>query len=306
VSGGRYAWAMIVYLNGEFLDRSAAKISPFDRGFLFGDGVYEGLRAFDGHVVAMGRHVTRMNEGLSEAGIGFDASALGEMTRELLGVNGLRDAFIYWQVTRGAPAPGQTVRSRIAPVGMTPTVFAYAAATPAIDTCRAPTPVRVVTVEDRRWSRGRLKSVSLLGNVLSAMESAERGGQDAILIRDGVVGEACSTNVVLVHRGADGSRKMVTPSLTSAPILAGVTRGLVMDLFPEIEERRVEASELEEADEILLLGTLSMVMSVVSLDGRGVGTGGIGPVAREVLAKYVEGIGAEQREGEGVWRRLGK
>lgn len=296
---------MQVYLNGVFVGRQEAAISPFDRGFLFGDGVYEGLRAFDGHVIAMERHIARMRDGLGQARIEFDPGVLAAVTEELLERNGLRDAFIYWQVTRGAPAPGQTVRTRVPDAPMKPTVFAYCVPTPGLSTYAAPATTRLRTVEDRRWLRGTLKSTSLLGNVLSVMDAIEQGAPDALLVRDGLVGEGSSTNVLLSLPDRRHGSRLVTPSLESTPILAGITRALVLDLMPEIEVRPVKVEELDEASEIMLLGTLSMVISVVELDGRPVGNGAIGPCARRVLARYIEGIRAEWTQGEGAWKAAG-
>src|SRR5437762_13342925 len=103
---------VIVHLNGALVPASEARISPFDRGFLFGEGVYEGLRSFRGRVVAMQRHLDRMAAGLKECRLAWDTSQMAGLTESLLAANGMQDAFIYWQVTRGAPAEGQPVRTR--------------------------------------------------------------------------------------------------------------------------------------------------------------------------------------------------
>ena len=283
---------MIVHLNGELLPRERAAVSAFDRGFLFGDGVYEGLRSFDGWVIAMDLHAARMREGLAEARIDWDASQLDRMTSELLAANDLRDAFIYWQVTRGTPGPDDPVRTRLPARPMRPTVFGYCVPTPALAQCVEPARVRAATVDDRRWLRGTLKSISLLGNVLAAAEARERGADDAIMLRDGFVAEGCTCNVVVV----DERGRMATPSLDSVPILAGVTRALLPEIAPGVESRPVRAAELREASEIILLGTLTMVASVVELDGRPVGAGTPGPAAREVLARYAAWIAARSRD----------
>jgi len=278
-------------VNGELVPRERAAVSAFDRGFLFGDGVYEGLRSFDGWVIAMDRHVARMSEGLAEAGIDWDAGRLARLTDDLLAANNLRDAFIYWQVTRGAPGPDDPVRTRLPARPMRPTVFGYCVPTPGLAECVEPARVRAATVEDRRWLRGTLKSISLLGNVLAAAEARERGADDAILLRDGLVAESCTCNVVVVDR--DG--RLATPSLESAPILAGVTRALLPEIAPGVESRPVRANELREASEIVLLGTFTMVASVVELDGKAVGAGEPGTAARRLLARYTEWIADRSR-----------
>src|SRR3954469_25445989 len=123
---------MLIHLNSQILPVGEARVSVLDRGFLLGDGIYEGLRAFDGRVVGMDLHIKRMQAGLDEARIPWDAAQLTGLTHQLLEVNKLRDAFIYWQVTRGAPAAGQPVRTRRLSGVVTPTVFGYATPTPGL------------------------------------------------------------------------------------------------------------------------------------------------------------------------------
>jgi D-alanine transaminase len=282
--------AVKVYLNGEILPAHQARIGVFDRGFLFGDGVYEGVRAFDGCLMSGQRHVHRFAAGLREARIDWDASDLEQMSRRLLEASGLRDAFIYWQVTRGTPGEGQPVRSRVATGPMTPTVFGYASRLPTLTDYAEPPRVRSRVVEDPRWKRGHLKSVSLLGNVLAAMEAVETGADDALMVTGdagrggGLVTEGCATNVLLALPGGE----IATPSLDSVSILGGVTRARVLELAPEIVERPVGAAELAHAIEIILVGTTAMVSSVVELDGRPVGNGQPGLVARRLLSLLVD------------------
>jgi D-alanine transaminase len=144
--------------------------------------------------------------------------------------------------------------------------------------------VRSRIVADPRWRRGHLKSVSLLGNVLAAMEATGAGAEDALMVSGGLVCEGCATNVLLVL--PDG--EIATPSLDSVSILGGITRARVLDLAPEIDERPVKTSELASAREIILVGTTAMVSSIVQLDGRPVGDGTPGPVARRLLALLVD------------------
>jgi D-alanine transaminase len=145
-----------------------------------------------------------------------------------------------------------------------------------------------MTVEDFRWQRGHIKSISLVSNVMTALTAAEQHEDDAIFVRDGLVGEGTSTNVVMSVGG-----KLVTPSLESVSILRGVTRALVLEEGLEIESRPVTVEELRRADEVMLVGTLTMVASVVRIDGRPVGDGRVGPKARALARGLVEGIRAE-------------
>lgn len=284
---------MIVHLNGKLVPAAEARVNVFDRGFLFGEGVYEGLRSFDGRIVAMQKHIDRMRNGLRECRLQWDPAQMTPLTDELLRANGTPDAFIYWQVTRGAPAPGQPVRTRT-PVGpFTPTVFAYCSAQPPLAHYTTPPTVTVALRPDTRWLRGHLKSIALLGGVLAAMEAQEAGAQDAIMERDGLVTEGTATNVVLALPAAGGGVELATPSLESVSILAGVTRALEVEHGPRIVSRPVKVEELKRASEIMLLGSTSMVTSVVELDGRRVGDGKPGPEAHRLLRALVEYIRSE-------------
>lgn len=284
---------MRVHLNGVLVSRSEARIDPFDRGFVFGDGVYEGLRAFRGRVRAIDRHVKRLRESLLAARIDFDAERLGPMSDELLRANGLTDAFLYWQFTRGTPGLGHPVRARVPDGAIVPTVFGYALERPALERCAEPGTTTAAVVEDLRWHRGRVKAISLLGNVMAAMEARERGAEEAIFVRDGLVGEATATNVFVVVPDGRGGSEIATPSLESVSILAGVTRDLLLERVGEIVERPVRAEELAGASEILLCGTNTMIASVLKLDGRSVGDGKLGPVARRLARTLVEIVEAE-------------
>jgi len=302
-----------VLLNGELVAADRARVGVFDRGFLFGDGVYEGLRAFDGHLVALGRHEQRLRAGLAEARIPWDARGLGEVCRRVLKGNGLRDAFVYVQVTRGEPAAGEPVRARLLTGPVRPTVFAYAVPAPGLDACDQPASRTAGLLRDTRWLRGACKSISLLGSVLGAVEAAERGCEDAIFVRDGLVAEATASNVLAaLPSGAPGAGTggasaipgvaLVTPDLRSTPILEGVTRAILLGAGLGIVERPLRAEELAVAREVMLLGTMSMVTAVTALDGRPVGDGRIGPVARRVLAVLVGEIRREMAAGSGACR----
>lgn len=283
---------MIVHLNGELVPLERARISPLDRGFLFGDGLYEGLRAFDGRIVAMERHVRRLREGLEHCGIPFDARRMESVAADVLRANGLRDAFIYFQVTRGTPGPGQPVRSRLPGGPMDPTVFAYASPTPGLNEYDRVPEKSCATLSDTRWLRGRVKSVSLMGGVLACLEADRTGHDDAILVRQTpagpLVAESTSANVIV----SIGDR-LATPDLDSAPILAGVTRDLLLKACPEIEARPIHRHELDRADEVMLCGTLTMITAVTRLDGRPVGAGRPGPQARRLLRMLLDVIARE-------------
>lgn len=280
---------MVVWLNGELVPASAAKVSVFDRGFLLGDGLYEGLRWDSGSIVAFGDHLERLEAGLREMRIeGVDLSVIPGVSRRLVEANGLTSAFVYWQITRGAPGPGQPPRERLPSDAMTPTVFAYAAACPSLAECVEPKTVRVATRPDTRWSRGHLKAITLLGGVLAALEARELGFEDAILVRDGFVTEGTSTNVVV--RIGD---RMVTPPVEAGRLLPGVTRSRLLRAEPRIEESPISVEELRGADEVVFTGARTLVASVVEIDGAAVGDGGVGRMAHSLLRLLRERASAD-------------
>ena len=307
-----YPSPVIVHLNGVLVPRESARISPFDRGFLFGDAVYEGLRsiAWDSHAeggvsgsrsVGVDLHVDRLTRGLAEARIAcgaWDPRSLGQLTDELMHANGLRDAFVYWQVSRGTPSGDEPLRQRVPPVtGLRSgvTVFGFCSPQATLGDLRrgGPASKRCAVIADPRWSMGHLKSSSLIGNVISAIEGDDRGGDDAIFVRDGVVVEGLATNVLIVT--AEG--QLVTPSLSSAPMLAGVTRAILLhELKGEMIVRPVRLEELAHAREIMLTGSNTMVASVTSLvfgPGRNslpVGDGSTGPIAKRLSAILIDAI----------------
>lgn len=278
---------MLIHLNNQLLPPDQARVSVFDRGFLFGDGVYEGLRATRGVVIGLRHHVDRMRTGLAEARIhGFDPSRLGDLTTELLRANGLEEAGVYWQVTRGAPPAGAPLRARLPHPGSVPTLFGYATPIKPVSEYSTPEVRRLALRPDTRWNRGHLKSTSLLGGVLAAIEADEQGGDDAVMHRDGLVTEGTATNVFISKNG-----RLITPSLESAPMLAGVTRALILEDDPSIEVRPVRVEELSDADEIMLTGTYTMVSAGSTLDGRPIG--GIqapGPASRHLMGILLRAI----------------
>jgi D-alanine transaminase len=275
---------MKVHLNGELVERDQAVVSVFDRGYLFGDGVYEGLRAFGGRVVAMDRHVARLRKSMDEARIAWDAARMAPLIRELLDANEAEDVFIYWQVTRGAPAAGHPLRERLPTPPIEPGVLGFLMPMAPLHTCATPATCSAVVRPDTRWLRGRLKSTSLLGSVLAVIEADEAGADDAVLVRDGLVMEATAANIVVAL--PDG--EVATPSLDSGPILAGITRTLLLEADAGIVERPITTEELGHASEVALVGTTRMVTSVVRLDGRPVGDGRVGPIARRLAQTLVE------------------
>jgi D-alanine transaminase len=267
---------MPIWLNGRVQEEASAQVSILDRGFLFGDGVYEVIRVFNGVGLQMRDHARRLARSLRESGIeGFDAADIPTICAALLEANGLRDASIYIQVTRGAAA----TRAHLPAPGLTPTVVAMATPLPSLLEFRQPECVRAVLLEDLRWLRCDIKSIALMGNVLAVMEAARRGADEAIFHRSGAVAEGASTNVFALLDGA-----LITPPLTTEPpILHGVTRLLALaaseQLGLEVTQRPIPVEALRRAEELMVTSSRRIVAPVTHLDGTPVGAGGPGPVS---------------------------
>ncbi len=276
----------LVYLGGEIVPRNCATVSIDDRGFLFGDAVYEVIRVVRGRFIEPERHLRRLARSLREVGLPAPALDLLGVATDLIRRNDLggREATVYAQVSRGA-APRQHA---FPPSGTPPTVLVTAMPfTPRTDLIASG--VAVITLPDVRWSRCDIKSVNLLPNVLAAQRAAEAGAFEAILVRDGVVTEATRSNVLAVVGG------VVRTHPTGPLILPGVTREVVLELASEagipVREEELGADELFAAEEVLLTGTTADVTPVVTVDGRAVGEGRPGPVGRRLGAFLAERIG---------------
>ncbi|RKZ12035.1 D-amino acid aminotransferase [bacterium] len=275
---GRIAW-----FHGEFLPLEQVSISPFDRGFLFADGVYEGLRWYSGHgVFRLGQHLARLQVSLDTLRIeGVDLAQFESAVPELVRRNDLaeRDATIYLQVTRGV-APRT---HRFPDPAVTPTCMALVRS---FDPPRSEqeTGVDVALVEDLRWGRCDIKSVALLANVLAKEDAVRAGAFEAIFVRDDLIIEGSHTAVLAVREGV-----LIAPP-NGPQILPSVTREVVLEMATQmgigIELRSIERSELGQVDELMLLGTSTEVMGVVRVDGRRVGAGVVGPVTRRLQAAW--------------------
>ena len=253
----------ITYLDGQLCPLDEAKISVLDRGFLFGDGVYEVVRCYRGQWFRMRDHIERLARSLSEIGIdNFDANWMEGIARDLLAANGKvpSDLILYLQVTRGSDA----VRAHVYPAqSLKPTVFGMLRSM----SRTAPEPPAAVTlVEDRRWGRCDIKSIALMGHVMAANQANRNGSDEAILIRDGVVTEGSCTNVAAVING------QVVTHPESPSILSGISRKVVLELCRElgipVAERPIRKDELLRASEVFLMGTTHEVWPVASIDGK--------------------------------------
>ena len=273
---------MKVHLNGSLVPPSEARVSAFDRGFLFGDGVYEMVRFFGGVGVAMDLHVARLGRSLELTGIrGFAATDLARISHELLHANGLRDAGVYLQVTRGAGPP----RAHMPSPDLVPTVFAYAAASEPLEAFAEPGPLRALVRPDLRGHRCEIKTIALAGNILALVEAQAAGAEECILVRDGLVGEGAYTNVAAV---IDGTLVTCPVDDPDAPVLHGTMRCWMLDAARDAgiraEVRRIRVEELARAGEVLVQSSRRLVSAVTHLDGAPVGDAAPGPACRALFA----------------------
>ncbi len=269
----------VVYLNGDFLPKDEAKISPDDRGFLLADGIYEVTPFYDGAPFCLDRHLARLERGLGWMRIRQPLDGLEEVQRRLIAQNGLDSAdtsLVYVQITRGV-AP----RTHYFPTDpVEATVYAYAKAWDRPSPERWSQGFTVATVPDRRWSRVDVKTICLLPNALAFQDAIEAGADDALLIRDGVAIEGAHMNFWGVFDG------VVVTHPTTHHILPGITRGVVLDLAAAdgipVEERPIQVEELGEAEELFFTGTTGEVRPCVRVDGTPVGDGGVGVITRRL------------------------
>ena len=287
---------MTVFLNGSFLPLEQAKVSPLDRGFLFGDGIYEVIPSYRGVPFLLDAHLERLRRSLSEIRLPDPMGEAGwrEMLERLLALNPGGDRGIYLQVTRGA-AP----RDHAFPIATEATVFAMVnpIQTPRLEMMEQG--VGAILLPDERWGRCDIKAVTLLANVLARQTAFEQGAVEAILLRAGRLTEGAASNVFVVKGGV-----VRTPPLDRG-ILPGVTRRFVLDLLEgpsrPVFEEAVSESDLRTADEIWLTSSTKEILAVTRLDGQPVGSGRPGPVWREALGLYQraknESLGAVAREG---------
>lgn len=279
----------IVYVNGTFMPRAEARVSVEDRGFVFGDGVYEVLRIINGRPFAARFHNERLRrslEGIRITLAGSDSpESLTEIGRQLLEENGLLqgEATMYMQVTRGAT----TRAHNFPPPDVKPTVYiSVARFTPYSDF--AQNGASAITHPDLRWGRCDLKTLNLLPNVLASQTAKERGTFEAMLIRDGVVTEGTKTNFFGVVDG----------TLRTHPcdehILPGITRSILRELARELnvdlDETPIPASEIPLLSELFLSGTTTDVMPVVTLDNKPVGNGKPGEITRKLQRVLAESL----------------
>lgn len=267
-----------VFLNGDYMPMSEARISPMDRGFLFGDGIYEVVPSYDGNLVGFAPHMERMQDGLDaiEIKLAVVHEHWRKIASELIERNGGGNLGIYFHVSRGA----DTQRHHAYPEGIAPTVYAFAFEIPPAPVAdkNAATPYTVSTAEDLRWKRCNIKSTALLGNVMHYQDSYAKGHNETLLYnQDGELTEAAACNVYVIKNG------IVATPLLDHQKLPGITRLMLLEILRRdgsiaVQERVVTLSELQNADEVWISSSSKEIAPVIEIDGKAVGDGSVGDV----------------------------
>jgi D-alanine transaminase len=274
----------IVYVNGEYLPEEEAKVSVFDRGFLFADGVYEVTSVLGGKLIDFAGHAKRLWRSMGELDMAapVEEDELLEIHRQLVARNGLTDGLVYLQVTRGAAD-----RDFAFPKDAKPTLVLFTQSKPGLaDNPAAKTGIKVISIPDIRWGRRDIKTVQLLYPSMGKMMAKAEGKDDAWMVEDGQVTEGTSNNAYIVTGG-----KIITRHLGSE-ILHGITRAAVLRLAHEaqmqVEERSFTLDEAKGADEAFITSASAFVMPVVEIDGVSLGDGTPGPVATRLRDIYLD------------------
>lgn len=275
----------IFFINGQFFDENEAVISVFDHGFLYGDGIFEAFRAYNGKIFQFDEHMNRLYDSarIIDLEIPLPKAEFKKIVIEAVKKSGYKDCYVRPQVTRGVGALGHDPSTC-----KKPTVIVYVTPTPVMKKSRS---IRTVVSPYRRPPAFVLppesKTTHYLNNILAKMDARKRGVDDAILLDiRGFVSEGCAWNVFLVRNDS-----VSTPSITSS-ILKGITRDVVIDLLKglkiQVQERDVSLSELFTADEVFGTGTASEISPIIEINGRKIGDGKPGPITNKVEEKFRE------------------
>ncbi|MDA0687378.1 MAG: D-amino-acid transaminase [Proteobacteria bacterium] len=279
-----------VFINGEYVPEEEAKVSVFDRGFIFGDGVYEVIPVFLGKLVDKQYFVERLDRSLSELSIAWPCSAddYVEVMRQLIERNGLQEGVVYSQVTRGVAD-----RDFPFPQNATPSFMAFTSVMQLLNNPAAETGIKVVTTPDLRWKRRDIKSINLLGQVLAKQDAVSRGGKEGWMLEDGYITEGVSSSAYIVKDGV-----IITRPLSNS-ILPGIRRRTLLELAEResigIEERLFTLKEALEADEAFISSATTMALGVVDIDGNKIGDGTPGPVTMKMRELYTNRVLEEAR-----------
>ncbi|MCW5655979.1 D-amino acid aminotransferase [Hydrogenophaga sp.] len=284
----------LCYLNGAYTPLSEARVSVLDRGFIFGDGAYEVLPAYDGRLFRFEHHMDRLERSLRELRIPQPLTreqwlAIARRLIDALRTStASRHQLVYIQVTRGV-----AVRDHVMPEGLRPTVLVTVGEMRLASAAQREHGVACVTADDFRWQKAHIKSTSLLGSVLARQISADAGAVETVMFRDGFLSEAAASNVWVVKRG------VVMGPPKDHLVLEGIRFGLIEELCRTLgipfELRRITRAEVFGADELMLSSASKEVLPVTSLDGQPIGQGRPGPVYARLYDAYQRTVAAQAR-----------
>ncbi|MEL6511313.1 MAG: D-amino-acid transaminase [Pseudomonadota bacterium] len=274
----------IVYVNGDYVAEEDAKVSVFDRGFLFADGVYEVTSVLGGKLIDFDGHAKRLERSLTELEMNSPVTTdeLLEVHRQLVERNGVDEGMVYLQITRGAAD-----RDFAYPKDAAPTIVLFTQEKRLIESPAAKTGMKVISIEDQRWGRRDIKTVQLLYPSMGKMMAKAAGADDAWMVEDGFVTEGTSNNAYIVTKEG----VLVTRHLGNE-ILHGITRAAVLRFAREaqmkVEERAFTVDEAKDAAEAFITSASTFVMPVVEFDGEAIGEGKPGPIATRLREIYLD------------------
>ena len=274
----------IVYVNGSYVPEQEAKVSVFDRAFLFGDGVYEVTAVLDRLLVDFDAHLARLDRSLKEIALAAPMShpALRELHEALIERNDVNEGIVYLEITRGAAN-----RDFAYPENAAPTIVAFTQSRPLIDNPYAATGVKIITIPDLRWKRRDIKSTAMLAQAMGKQEAKLKGAYEAWMVEDGFVTEGTSSSAFILD-----AQGVIRTQPLGHHILPGVTRRAVLRLAAlegvTIEERPFSVAEALAAREAFMTAASAFVLPVVEIDGVSIGDGRPGPIARAFRKLYIE------------------
>lgn len=272
---------MTVFLNGEFMPMEEARVPVLDRGFIFGDGIYELVPVYSRTPFRLEGHLARMERSLSEVKIAnpYSRAEWTKIIEQMIDKQSFDDQGVYWQITRGVAK-----RDHAFPKNVRPTVFMMS--NPLVNPSKevVENGAKAVSAQDFRWQRCDLKTISLIGNCMLRQLSAEEGAVETILFRDGKLTEASASNAYIVKNGV-----IATPPKDNL-ILPGITLDVVFDIVKRgnlpMEVREIAEAEVFGADEVWVTSSSKEIVAIVDLDGKTIGTGKPGPVFRKAWQLY--------------------
>jgi D-alanine transaminase len=283
----------LCYLNGSYLPLAEARLSPLDRGFLFGDGAYEVIPVYSGHPFRLAEHLQRLENTLEAIRLPnpHPAAEWSEIVTTLVANNVWDDQSVYLQVTRGA----DRVRKHAFPATICPTVFLMIEPLVTPEQAQLDAGVAVISAADYRWLRCDLKTVSLLANCLLRQQAVDAGCAEAVLFRDGFLTEGAASNIFVVRDGV-----LLAPP-KSRLLLPGITYDVILELAARhgvlVEVREISEDEARNADELWMTSSTKEVLPITTLDGRPVGTGRPGELARRMHGWYQDFKNTVMRRG---------